>query len=1061
VRNVLDGKRGALAGALLTLLPLLGLTLWMWWSADTESTQTARNRFEFKVAEGKFAIQQRLLAYEQVLRGGSALFAASDDVTREEWRTYVGQMNLNLNFPGIQAIAVTQRIPPSQLAAHIRKIRSEGFPDYTVRPPEKRDEYFSIVYIEPFDARNRRAFGFDLMTEPVRREALIRARDTGLPSATGKITLKQETTKDVQHGFLMCMPRFPRGAVPAGLDERRAALVGYICSVFRMNDLMRGIFGVEQLPNIELEIYDGAGASADRLMYDSQEESPGTSQTGSAFAVDQEFEFNGRKWTLRFRSLPAFDATIDVQKPRWILLSGLLVSVLFAAVVWAMAMNRRRARELAAANHELSDAKNAAEAANRAKSHFLANVSHELRTPLTLILAPLEQLLIAPTPIADGRAHLERAQRNAMLLLNRVNDVLDFSKAEAGKSEVRWEAVELAELIPALAGDAAAVAQSKGCSLSWQVDPALGKVCTDRRYFEKILLNFVSNALKFTPAGGSIRVEAVATDDDSFEFSVTDSGIGIPADKQGLLFNRFQQIDASATRQYGGTGIGLALVKELAELMGGSVGVHSEAGKGARFFVHLPRGSDRLDTLPNLSDAEMIQERVRAESALRRVRFQDGSQAPATLAGPVDAPPGPRGPVPCVLIADDNPDMRDYIADLLHEEFKVFTAADGNDAWAQLQGHEVDVVVSDVMMPELDGLALTARIKKSETLSHLPVILVTARGGDEARSSGLDGGADDYIAKPFSPQELRARVRAALRMGQVQRELRAKSREAGMAMVASSILHNLGNVLNGVTVTSSVIEDKLHNSKVIKLNKVAELLQANMRDLPGFFARDTRAQALPEFLVQLSSHLEAEHKALLREVDILRGCAEHAGSVIARQQHLARPGTEQREVVSISGLIQTALKLAAASFDMQNIAIESELTYAGSVVVDRNKVLEILLNLLGNAVNALRDAGSANKRILVRTSSSASGVRIEVNDNGVGIESERLSTLLNQGFTANDGGHGYGLHSSANWAHDLGGTLSCHSEGRGRGATFVLELPLASSTEQTHDKLRSSRSAAA
>lgn len=1047
----------ALFGAVLAFLALLAVTGWMWSNASREIEQTARERFEFKVAEANFAIQQRMLAYEQVLRGGIGLFAASNEVSRDAWRTYVHQLNLEKNYPGIQAIAYSHRILPEQLQAHIEKIRAEGFPKYAVRPDGKRDEYISVIYIEPFDWRNQRAFGFDLMTEPVRREALVRARDTGLPTLTGKIKLQQETNKAVQNGFLMCMPVFHKGDAPPAINLRRAALTGHLCSVFRMNDLMQGILGPEKRPNTHLEIFDGEAISAVSLMYDSLDGTSNMHRAPSAFTASQALEFDGRKWTLRFSSLPAFEAGIDVQKPRQILLSGLLISTLFAAVVWSWSLNRRRARELAGVNAglkteiaertkleaDLKLAKNAAEAANQAKSEFLTSVSHELRTPLTLILAPLEQLLSASQPLVAGwRSQLERAQRNALLLLNRVNDILDFSKAEAGKFEVHWESVDAAATVITLAGDAALVAQSKGCTLTWQTDAALATVCLDRQYFEKILLNLVSNALKFTPAGGWIRVELTALDQDRFELAVADSGIGIAPDKLALLFQRFQQVDASITRQYGGTGIGLALVKELAELMGGHVGVQSEPGNGARFTVRLSRGTERLGNLAVATAAQLTQAQAMSAASLRRIRLEEGMHG-ATPAPDVEhEPPAPGTARPQVLVADDNRDMRDYIVELLRGECEVLAADDGLIAWDILQRYPIDVVVSDVMMPALDGLGLTARIKASPSLCHVPVILVTARGGCEASVSGLESGADDYVAKPFSPSEIQARVRAALRMSRVQAQLRQQSREAGMAMITSGILHNLGNVLSGVTVSSAIIQDRLRQSKVPMLQKAAKLLQEHAPDLPS------RVDAMPAYLSQLAEHLEAEHSAQLQEVEVLRECVEHARGVIASEQRLGQPGTERQELVAADEMAESAIKLGSAAFDLRAIELEREYGYHGAVVVDRHKMLQILMNLLANAAHALHASSDPDKRIRVRTSCAGDRVRLEVNDNGVGIDPQHLRAVFNQGFTTHEEGHGYGLHSSANWARELGGTLSCRSEGIGRGATFTLDLPMPSQHTQ-------------
>ncbi|MBI3286098.1 MAG: CHASE domain-containing protein [Burkholderiales bacterium] len=1045
----------ALAGAALAFLVLLAVSVSMWSKASEEIVQVARERFEFRVAEANFAIQQRMLAYEQVLRGGIGLFAASNEVTREAWRIYVQQLNLEKNYPGIQAIAYSQRILPEQLQAHLQKIRVEGFPQYAVRPDGQREEYVSVIYIEPFDWRNQRAFGFDLMTESVRRAALVRARDTGLPTLTGKIRLQQETSKAVQNGFLMCMPVFRNGAVPPALELRRAALSGHLCSVFRMNDLMQGILGPERRPNTHLEIFDGAASPAANLMYDSLEGVSAMGQAPSAFSASQTLEFGGRRWTLRYSSLPAFDAGIDVQKPRQILLSGLLVSALFAAVLWSWSLNRRRARELAGANAGLKSeiaerskleadlklAKNAAEAANQAKSAFLTSVSHELRTPLTLILAPLEQLLSASQPavaVADARVQLERAQRNALLLLNRVNDILDFSKAEAGKSEVHSEAVDAAASVATLAGDAALVAHGKGCTLTWQTDPALGTVCLDRQYFEKILLNLVSNALKFTPAGGWIRVELTALAQDRFELAVADSGIGIAPDKLALLFRRFQQVDASITRQYGGTGIGLALVKELAELMGGQVGVQSEPGHGARFTVSLPRGTARLSDPALASAAQRCRGLAQPEAAasLRRIRLEESAPGTPITSGAGTGPAAPGVARPRVLVADDNRDMRDYLVELLCGECEVLAAADGMEAWEMLQRSPLDLVLSDVMMPALDGLALSARIKASASLSHVPVILVTARGGCEASASGLESGADDYVAKPFSPLEIQARVRAALRMGRVQAQLRQQSRVAGMAMIRSGILHNLGNVLSGVTVSSAIIQDRLRQSKVTMLHMAAKLLQEHAHDLPE------RLAAMPAYLSQLAKHLEAEHSAQLQEVGVLRECVEHARGVIASEQRLGQPGAERQELLAVDEVAESALKLGVAAFDLHAVAVERDFAYRGAVAADRHKLLQILMNLLANAAHALRASADPDKRIWVRTACAGDRVRLEVHDNGAGIAAHQLAVVFNQGYTTHAEGHGYGLHSSANWARELGGTLSCRSEGVGCGASFILDLPL-------------------
>ncbi len=630
--------------------------------------------------------------------------------------------------------------------------------------------------------------------------------------------------------------------------------------------------------------------------------------------------------------------------------------------------------------------------------------------------------------------------------MNRVNDILDFSKAEAGKFELCPMPVDLNKTVGVLAEDAAMVAEGKGCTLTCSIDPALGTVFLDPRHFEKILLNLVSNAIKFTPAGGTVHLTVTALDGERFEFAVQDSGIGIAPDKLPLLFQRFSQIDNSATRHYSGTGIGLALVKDLVELMGGEVGVNSEPGQGSCFFVRLPLGAEQNTVPTEVSNMfERSSPSTASTTEQRHLRFDDGrlgirnDRAPMEEADEQHPEHALRSKV---LVVDDSPEMLGYLSELLRDDYSVATATDGEQAWALLQRRPIDVVVSDVMMPKLDGFGLTARIKGSPGFAHLPVILVTARGGSEACVSGLESGADDYIAKPFSPLELKARVRAVLRMSQVQTELNAKSRQAGMAEIATTVLHNVGNVLNSVNVSAELVSSQMRTSKAQGLGKVAQMMNEHVHDLSDFLTKDHKGKMLPDYLLKLAKVVAQEQQGIIEELGQLTKGIDHIKTIVAAQQSYA-VAVSIVETVPVAELIDDALRMSAGLLARQEVTVVKDIADLPLLPLDRHRMLLILVNLINNAKQAL-DGVIDRSRCVTFSASLADGavLRITVADNGNGIAPEHLARIFSHGFTTRKDGHGFGLHSCALAAQEMGGSLTVHSDGAGQGATFILDIPL-------------------
>ena len=433
---------------------------------------------------------------------------------------------------------------------------------------------------------------------------------------------------------------------------------------------------------------------------------------------------------------------------------------------------------------------------DRAKTAFFSNVSHEFRTPLTLMLGPIEDLA-AQTQDKAQQALVRTALRNGQRLLKLVNALLDFSRIEAGRVQARFEPTDLAAYTADLVSSFRSAMDRAGLTLNVEAPPLAEPVYLDRDMWEKVVLNLMSNAFKFT-FEGEVAVKVWA-DGEGAKVEVSDTGVGIPAAELPHLFERFHRVEGSRGRSIEGSGIGLALVNELVKLHGGRVEVQSRPEIGTSFTVALPFGSahlpyDQVRTAAPEPAATAPRALGYLNEAMRWLPGSEISAEPETGldegATSLPLPPGSR-----VLVADDNADMRDYVARLLKGRgFEVRAVSDGREALAAARAQAPDLILSDVMMPELDGFGLLTALRADPGLQDIPVILLSARAGEEARVEGLSAGADDYLVKPFSARELLARIAAAVQLAGMRREARDAIAEEARAL---ELLNQMGASVAG------------------------------------------------------------------------------------------------------------------------------------------------------------------------------------------------------------------------------------------------------------------------
>ncbi len=398
------------------------------------------------------------------------------------------------------------------------------------------------------------------------------------------------------------------------------------------------------------------------------------------------------------------------------------------------------------------------------KSRFFANISHEFRTPLTLIIGPLEDLL-EKTKNKDSKESLNLIQRNAKRVLSLINQLLDLSRLESGKMMLNAKKENIVEFLRGLVMAFASLAEQKNIALNFEAcddfktSPEQSEIYFDSDKIEKIFFNLLSNAFKFTSAGGAITVSISFQADElpgtskvpgNLKISVKDTGIGIPSGQLPHVFDRFFQVDGSSTREHSGSGIGLALTKELVELHKGKIEVQSEMGIGAEFTVWLPKGN------AHLTEEEIIEDSIEIEKTEPKIFIPEVDSEAEVESLPAALQDSENENI--ILIVDDHKDVRHYIRKHLEEHYKIVESDNGADGLEKASELVPDLVISDVMMPKMNGYEFCAALKTDEKTSHIPVILLTARAGEKDKLAGLETGADDYLTKPFSSKEMLVRV---------------------------------------------------------------------------------------------------------------------------------------------------------------------------------------------------------------------------------------------------------------------------------------------------------------
>lgn len=660
---------------------------------------------------------------------------------------------------------------------------------------------------------------------------------------------------------------------------------------------------------------------------------------------------------------------------------------------------------------------------DRAKTIFFSNISHEFRTPLTLMLGTLELAMREPGVAPANVDRLAVAHRNALRLLKLVNTLLDFSRIESGRQKARYVKTDVASLTTSLASNFDSIIANADITFTVSADKSMPEVYVDTPMWEKIVFNLLSNAFKYTHKG-TIALRLFARDGRAV-LEVEDTGIGIPEKELPRMFERFHRVENAQGRTYEGTGIGLSLTKELVKLLGGEISVSSREGKGSTFTVSLPLGKDHLPASEVADFPDIIE---KFDEAIHETYVNDALSVLESAAEDTSKGDPKNVTAARVLIVDDNSDMRKHIRALLETQFNVLTASNGHKALELIRTEPPDLVLSDVMMPVMDGIQLLKAVKGNPATSNLPIILLTARAGEESKIEGLETGADDYLVKPFSANELMSRIRTQLsitrRRDERERELEERVKERTTEL----------RIKNE--------ELELTNKELESFNYVASHdLQEPLRKIQTF-----------THLIEQQAASEENVKKYLGKIAVsARRMSELINSILVYSRLPQTAGnTEPTDLNRILENVKTDFELIIA--DKRAMVESDELPVVNAMPLGMHQLFS---NLISNSLKF------CEKEPLIRISSTvvdASDVepdkpllpqgkyhQLTFSDNGIGFRKEYREQIFKLFQRLNNrskyAGTGVGLSIVAKIVSRHNGFIAADST-PGQGATFKVWLPV-------------------